>query len=161
MAIWVDIVAGIVLAYNALQGLTTGLVRSFLGSVAIAAASYLAWQHSEWGGVLIDWWLPPQALPAILAKPLAVWVVAFFAINTLGVLLRVAISFTPLVIVDRVGGAVMGALNGVMILVLPLLLIASFPLLQQIPGLQGILAHSISAQLLAPLAQLLGTTLPQ
>ncbi|HEY9765180.1 MAG TPA: CvpA family protein [Chroococcales cyanobacterium] len=154
---WLDGIAILVVAYNAARGLSSGLIRSLFSLGAIFAASFFAWRNHSWGATLLDSFLPflphlPASL-ADLANPSAVWLTVFLPINTAGILLSRLIHFTPLALADRIGGLILGLLSGLIFLILPLLLIATFPLLQQISPIQTAIAHSQAAALLGPLCQ--------
>lgn len=151
----IDAIGVLILAYNTLRGLSTGLIRTSVGMMAAILASYYAWQYQDLGKHLVDGWIPPTMPLAFLASPLAVWLIVFGVVNLAGILLRFMIRVTPLVMADRLGGALFGLTTGLVILLTPMLLLASFPLLQQIPLIQQTLAHSLLANALTPLVQVL------
>lgn len=148
-----DVFGVLILAYNVLRGLTTGLIRTAIGLVAVVMASDAAWQYPG-AAAWIDPWLPPTVPVAFLLRPLVVWLGTFLVINLVGFALRWAVRVTPLVAADRIGGALFGLFTGLAILATPMLLIANFPLLQQIPFIQELLRRSAIAALLNPLVQL-------
>lgn len=154
-AVWMDLIGVLILGYNVLRGVSSGLVRTSVGAMAMALASYTAWQHPGAVGFLVDGWLPATWRFAFLVRPFAVWVVVFAALTGLGVALRWLVHVTPLALADRVGGGIFGFLTGLSILVTPLLLVASFPLLQQIAPLQELIGRSLLAQAMGPLVQIL------
>lgn len=149
-----DVFGVLILAYNVLRGLTTGLIRTSVGAIAVVLATFSAWQYQELAAPLVDPWVPPSFPMAFLLRPLAVWLIAFAGINVMGLLLRWAVRVTPLVLADRIGGAVFGFVTGVVVLLIPMILVANFPLLQQIPFIQDALAHSAIASLLSPVVHL-------
>ncbi|MGE5708111.1 MAG: CvpA family protein [Bacteroidota bacterium] len=149
---WLDGFALLVVGYNVFRGMGSGLIRSLASFLAIALASVLAWQNHAWGDVLVGM-VPLHPVVAELARPFVVWVIAFLPINFMGIVLSRLISFTPLALLDKIGGAALGFLGGMIFVVLPLLLVSAFPLLQQLPPVQAALAHSLVAQALAPLCE--------
>lgn len=151
----VDLVGLLVLAYNVLQGLATGLIRTSIGAIAIVIASYMAWQHQAWGGPVVNFLVPADWPMAFILRPMVVWIGAFVLINAVGVVLRLGIRYTPLVLADRILGAVFGLVVGAGVLLLPMLFIAHFPLLQQIPAIQDALKTSVLANWLTPALQFL------
>lgn len=151
----IDVIGVLILAYNTLRGLSTGLIRTSVGMMAVILASYYAWQYQDLGKYLVDGWIPPTMPLAFLARPFAVWVIVFGAVNLAGILLRFMVRVTPLVMADRIGGALFGLATGLVFLIMPLLLLANFPLLQQIPLIQQALAHSLLANALTPLVLVL------
>lgn len=149
----IDVIGVLVLAYNTLRGLSTGLIRTSVGMMAVILASYYAWQYPDLGRHLAYGWVPPTMPLAFLARPFAVWVLVFGVVNLAGVLLRFMVRVTSLVMADRIGGALFGLMTGLVILITPMLLLASFPLLQQIPLIQQTLAQSLLANALTPMVQ--------
>jgi len=151
----IDIVGLVILAYNLLRGLATGLIRTGIGAIAVVMATYMAWQHQTWGGPVVNVLVPADWAMASVARPLIVWVGAFVLINALGVALRFGVRYTPLILADRLLGGVFGLVVGAGILLLPMLFVAHFPLLQQIPAIQDGLKTSMLANWLTPALQYL------
>lgn len=149
----IDIVGLLVLAYNLLRGLTTGLIRTGVGAIAIVVATYFAWKHQTWGGPIVDVLVPPDASSAFILRPLIVWIGAYVILNAVGVVLRLGVKYTPLILADRILGGIFGFFVGVGILMLPMLFISYFPLLQQIPAIQDALKNSLLATWLTPTLQ--------
>ena len=92
---------------------------------------------------------------AFVLRPLIVWIGAFVLVNALGILLRLGVRFTPLILADRILGGIFGLVIGAGVLLLPLLFVAHFPLLQQIPPIQDMLKSSMLATWLSPALQFL------
>jgi uncharacterized membrane protein required for colicin V production len=151
----IDIVGIIVLAYNLLRGLATGLIRTGIGAIAVVVATYMAWQHQTWGGPVVNFLVPADWSMAFVMRPLIVWTGAFVLINAVGVLLRLGVRYTPLILADRILGGIFGLAVGVGVLLLPMLFIAQFPLLQQIPPIQDALKASTLVNWLSPALQIL------
>lgn len=157
----IDIVGLVILAYNLLRGLATGLIRTGIGAIAILMASYMAWQHQTWGGPVVDALIPAGTAMASVLRPLIVWVGAFVIINAVGVALRLGVRYTPLILADRILGGLFGLVVGAGVLLLPMLFIAHFPLLQQIPAIQDSLKSSMLATWLSPALQFLMERAPE
>ncbi|MBO9540439.1 CvpA family protein [bacterium] len=151
IATWMDVFGVLILSYNVLRGLTTGLIRTSVGAIAVVIATYAAWQHQGLVAPFVDAFVPPTWSLALFARPVLTWVLAFIAVNVFGSLLRLTMRLRPLVVADRIGGAVFGLMTGVVVLATPLVLLAHFPLLQQIPQLQEAIAHSVIAGAIKPL----------
>lgn len=151
IATWMDVFGVLILSYNVLRGLTTGLIRTSVGAIAVVIATYAAWQYQGVVTPFVDAVVPPTWHLAVVAKPLLTWALAFTAVNVIGSLMRLTLRLTPLVLADRIGGALFGLMTGVVVLATPLLLLAQFPLLQQIPQLQEAIAHSFVAGAILPL----------
>lgn len=151
----IDIVGVVILAYNLLRGLATGLIRTGIGAIAVLIASYMAWQHQTWGGPVVNALVPSDWAMASVMRPLIVWVGAFVIINALGVVMRFGVRYTPLILADRILGGLFGLVVGAGVLLLPMLFVAHFPLLQQIPAIQDSLKTSMLATWLSPALQYL------
>ena len=149
----IDIVGGLVLAYNLLRGLTTGLIRTGIGAIAVLVASYMAWQHQTWGGPIVNFLVPADWSMAFALRPMIVWVGAFVILNAVGVVLRLGVRYTPLILADRILGGIFGLGVGIGILLLPMLFVSYFPLLQQFPAIQDALKASVLASWLSPTLQ--------
>ncbi|MBI6546033.1 MAG: CvpA family protein [Cyanobacteria bacterium NC_groundwater_1444_Ag_S-0.65um_54_12] len=146
-----DLAALAILGYNTLRGLASGLVRTSLGLGAIILASVLSWQHSDWAIPFVGLFTAPGSLARGVLPVVITWMGIFLLLNGLGLLLRSILHKTPLVALDRVGGALIGLVAGTLMLAMPLLVIRKLPLLQEIRPLQEILQHSLVASLLDPL----------
>lgn len=151
IATWMDVLGVLILSYNVLRGLTTGLIRTSIGAIAVVIATYAAWQYQGLVAPYVDPLVPPTWSLGILVRPVTTWVLAFTAVNVVGSLMRLTVRLTPLIHADRIGGALFGLVTGVVVLATPLLLLGHFPLLQQIPQLQEGIAHSLIAGAILPL----------
>lgn len=156
----IDLVGLLVLSYNLLRGLATGLIRTGVGAVAVLAASYMAWQHQTWGGPVVNAVVPTDSSFAFALRPLIVWVGSFVLVNAIGVVMRLGVRYTPLVLIDRILGGLFGLALGAGVLLLPMLFVAHFPLLQQIPAIQQALKDSMFASWLTPAVQFLLERVP-
>lgn len=145
----IDLVALAVLAYNLLRGVTSGLIRTLMSFLAVGAGGFLAWWRPDlFQGLLAPLGFPPIATSAL--SPMATWLVVFLAINGTGIALKAVVNHTPLVWVDRAGGALLGLVTGLVIILTPLLVVSSIPLLQHIPAVQAQLEHSWVARVVTP-----------
>ncbi len=150
-----DLIALAILAFNTLRGLARGLVRTSFGLAAVSVASFLAWDHPEWGRPIASAVVKPGSPWWNLVAPFAVWVITFVALNAIGAALRMALDQTPLRALDRLGGAAFGLATGIVIVAIPLLLVARLPLLRQVKPLQTALHRSLVATALAPVVRVL------
>lgn len=151
----IDVVGLLILGYNGLRGLGTGLIRTGIGAIAVLVATYMAWQHQTWGGPLVHAMVPADWPLAFALRPLIVWVTAFVVLNAIGVVVRLGVRYTPLILADRILGGLFGLVVGAGVLILPMLFVAHFPLLQQIPLIQNALRTSMLATWLSPVVQFL------
>lgn len=145
----IDLAAVLVLAYNVVRGLSTGLVRSGVNLLGMVLATAAMVHLPPWAAA----WADAVPLPGVLAelvRPTMVWILVFVAVSSAGMALRALLRSGPLVILDRVGGALLGLGVGGVLLVMPLLMLSGLPLLQQVPQIQGALAGSFVATSLTP-----------
>ncbi len=157
----IDIAGLAILAYNLLRGVATGLIRTGVGAIAVLIASFLAWQHQTVGGPVLDFLLPATWPLTFVLRPMIVWIAAFALVNALGVLLRLGVRYTPLILADRILGGIFGLGLGAGVLLMPMLFVAHFPLLQQFPAIQDALRASVLATWLSPALQFFLERVPE
>ncbi|MEB3236781.1 MAG: CvpA family protein [Candidatus Sericytochromatia bacterium] len=138
------------LGLQILRGIAGGFVRGSVGLAAWVLGGLLAWQD-------------PAMLPD-LARAIGIWpfgsgpadrvfslVAVVLMLNLVAILLKWAIHRTPLAGVDRLLGAFLGAVTGLVIVSIPLLAVAQFPLISQIPAVRETLRQSWAVTHLEPL----------
>lgn len=148
-----DAISVLILAYNVLRGLSTGLLRSAVNLLAVAAATFLVLFGPPW---LAGWTarLPISGPLGELVRPAIAWVLVFVAVSAVGLSLRRLLKAgqSPiLTLIDRLGGAMLGLCVGTLLVALPLVMLGSLPLIQQLPQVQSALGNSVVATALAPL----------
>jgi uncharacterized membrane protein required for colicin V production len=138
------------LGLQILRGLAGGFVRGSVGIAGWVLGGLLAWQDpglvpglARGAGI---WPLGPGPADRVMTL-----VAVVVLLNAVAMLLKWAIHKTPLAGVDRVLGAFLGALTGLVIVSVPLVAIAQFPLISQIPAVRQTLAQSWSVSRLEPL----------
>jgi uncharacterized membrane protein required for colicin V production len=118
----VDLVAGAILALAILRGLLLGLIREVVSVASLVAASFAvraftpelaAWMQQRWPA------LPDAATPWLAGAALALGTLTAGAV--LGRLLRRGARMAWLGMPDRLGGALLGAAEGVLVCALGLL----------------------------------------
>ncbi len=136
---WIDIIIAIFLALSLLQGIRAGLVKSFFTIAGIAAGLTAAIIYYVDGSILI---LEYINLPRFIADSISF--ILIFSITSLlfhfvGTLVRLVTRFTPLRLVDKVGGGGAGLVIGVAVVGVFLILLIAFPI---IPGAQDYVEES-------------------
>ena len=140
----VDWIAGAILVVAMLRGVFVGLIRQVVSIAALVAASLVvqrfhgdaaAWLSQTWPGAI-----DPQLLPWLAGAALAVGTLVAGAV--LGRLLSRGARIAWLGLPDRIGGAMLGAAEGV--LVCAILLLAATSLIgREHPWVEG--SRSIAA----------------
>jgi membrane protein required for colicin V production len=154
----VDLVAGAILGLAILRGLFLGLIREVMSVAALAAACVVVrsftpdvahWLGRSSGG-RVDPWLAPWLAGALLA------IGTLAAGAVLGRLLRRGARLAWLGMPDRIGGALLGAAEGVLVCAILLLAVTSV-IGRRHPLVEG--SRSIAA--LERLEQLVGRPAPR
>jgi uncharacterized membrane protein required for colicin V production len=125
---FVDIVAAVALGLAASRGLLIGLTREAFSLLSIAAA-YLAIRYSiDPAGALLNK-LTGNAIPGGLAPWIVGSVIFFFTITVIskvGRRVRASVREAGLGMMDRIGGGVLGAAEGVLVIALVFSAAANF-----------------------------------
>ena len=119
--IFIDILAIIIIIYNAISGIKRGLLQIVFDLFGFYISTMIALRFSEPFSLKIQ-----ELINASLPHPkviafVAVWTVIFIAIMFFSTLLNRLFSFTIFSPFNRIGGLVLGALKG-MCIVVPFLL---------------------------------------
>lgn len=148
--IWLDWFILVLLAYNLISGLFSGLVRSLVNLVALIGAFLLTPILKAPLTAIVQ---SIFELPAAIALPLGTsltWTGIYVVISAAGLIWAKALSKTPLKWVDRLGGLAFGLFISALLILLPLALVESVPLLQKVKPLQMTLDKSVIVPYLAP-----------
>ncbi|MEZ0374874.1 MAG: CvpA family protein, partial [Candidatus Sericytochromatia bacterium] len=103
--IWLDWIIVAIVGYNVVTGLFSGFLRSLINLVALVVA-YLLTPVVK--GPLAAIVQASFGLQDYLAVPLGAflaWTLVYVAISAAGMILSKIVNMTPLMIVDRLGGA--------------------------------------------------------
>lgn len=117
---WVDGLLLLVLLSSAVLGLWRGVLFESLSLVSWV----LAWWLARWGApALTPHW---PTVPNVVVYGL-VFLVSLLACSVLARLLRLVVTFTPLVLLDRLLGALFGFMRGMVLLLVLALLVTWTP----------------------------------
>lgn len=124
---WIDILIILTLAMMMLKGFVKGLVREACELVGIVFAIVYAYRaYHYWGDELIYRF----GLPELIAYPLAfgciVLVISLVA-GLCGLLLGKALHYTPMSMLDHLGGIGLGLAKGFVLICLVLVMLSSMP----------------------------------
>lgn len=124
---WVDVVIVLLLAVMMLKGFVKGLVREGCELAGIVFAVFYAYRsYHYWGDELIYRF----KLPEMVAYPLAFGAIAILLsllAGLLGLFLGKVLRYTPVSILDHLGGIGLGFAKGFILVCLLLVLLAAVP----------------------------------
>lgn len=146
-----DITILTVLALGALRGLLRGLVKEVAALTALLLGGWMAFRFHEQAAVLLQGMVPPAAAQMIAFATLLILV--GLAAHLLGNLLTSLVKLALLGWVNRLGGMVLGCLEGAVILGMVFYAVISIPFSFQFK--ETVQKHSYAL----PLAQFGGTAI--
>lgn len=103
-----------ILALGGLRGLLRGLIREVASLTALIAGGWLAFRYHQQAAVLLTGLIPPAA--AHLGAFLALLILAGLTAHLLGTLLTRLMTLASLGWLNRLGGVVIGCLEGALIM---------------------------------------------
>ena len=109
---WVDVVIGCVMIFTVVGSLIRGLVREITEVFGLIIAIFLAYKYYQDGGAYL---IMAAGFPPALANGIAFVLIALGVALVAGIagrLLSRIVHFTPIAIVDRLGGLVFGLAKG-------------------------------------------------
>jgi len=121
---WFDLVAAAIVVFSALMAFARGIIREIFSIVAFICAFIAAVYLAERGRPLVERFTPLDGFLATLGAGLGVFLVVFFAIMIItSVVAKSAHSSTEIGSFDRAAGLAFGALRGILIVSLAVLLL--------------------------------------
>lgn len=147
MANWIDVIAVIAIAFFVFWGIQRGVMRTFLDIFAVLLAIFFSGQLYGMLSTSIMPFLKVQD-PSVYAITFIIfWVIAFAALELLAgyIMKLVRISFIGLV--EALGGALLGLIQGILIVGITIQLCMMLPLSFDIKGL---FSSSISKKISVP-----------
>jgi membrane protein required for colicin V production len=113
----IDVVVISILGLAAARGLMIGLVREAFSLVGVAAAVFASWQFGDAAAAALSAkladTLPPAAIHALAVAGLGFG--TLLAVAVVGRIVRRSVQFVGLGLVDRLAGALLGALEGALV----------------------------------------------
>ncbi len=125
---WLDIVICLILAAALIKGVSAGLIRSIFNAAGIIAGLVLAVNYYAPGSSLIFGYI---ALPQLIVDALSfilIFSIAAVTVHAVGIILAKITRFSLFKLVDKIGGGVAGAVIGVALIGVLLILMTAFPL---------------------------------
>ncbi len=136
---WIDILIAIFLDLSLAQGIKSGLIRSIFTIAGIAAGLMAAIiYYVEGSSLILDYVSIPRFMADTISFILVFSIIALL-IHFTGTLVGLVTHFTPLRIVDKVGGGGAGLVIGLAVVGVLLILLIAFPIF---PGVQDYVEQS-------------------
>lgn len=127
---WVDIVVGAFMILFLVAGTRRGFIREVTGFVGLVLAFVLAIAGAQIWAVMIADQLHFHPSVATVVSFILIFVLVFLLSRAAGGLIFKLIRKTPLGLLDRIGGSIIGLLKGGLILSLIFLILGTFSLPQ-------------------------------
>lgn len=120
-----DVAIIVVLGYCVIRGIFRGFIKEVAAIAAILAAFYAAYLYQDEAAAFLTQWFRDAGYLQIAAFALVFFGV-FFTVTLVGVLVRMLVSAASLGVVDRMLGAVFGAVKAVLLVTLVYVLLVTF-----------------------------------
>jgi membrane protein required for colicin V production len=120
-----DIIIIIIISYCLIRGLFRGLIKEIASILGVFGAFYAAYTYYPLMAKSLSQWISNDAYLNIMAF-VVLFVVIFLLISILGSLIKYALKLALLGWFDRLSGALFGAIKGVLIVSVLLIIFTSF-----------------------------------
>lgn len=148
----VDLFLGIALAFFAIKGFFTGLVKTVVSLLAVVVAWFLASHSPDLIGPAIRWAVEPSSPAYPLVTRLLTWIAAFLVVQLIGSVISKGLNESVLSGADKIGGLLLGIATGVLVGCLPLFVINAVPALGNWAPTKSLVAHSFFLHTYQPIA---------
>ena len=148
----IDLFLGIALAFFAIKGLFTGLLKTVVSLVAVIAAWMISGAMPDLVGPMIRWAITPDNPAYHLTSRLIVWVGVFVVVQLIGSMLSKTLNATGLTGVDKIAGLALGVATGVLVGCFPLFVINAVPALHDWAPVKDAVKQSFFLRTYAPIA---------
>lgn len=150
---FIDVLLGGALAFFALKGLFTGLVKSLVTIVAVVVAWFAMNTFPLLTAPVLGMFMNPQDPAFLLAAKVATLIVAYMVVQLVGFFVTGLIERVGLSPVDKLGGLALGVATGVLFGCLPLVAIYSIPQLYHWDKTQSTIAQSFFLSRYTPIVR--------
>ena len=147
MANWVDVVALLVIALFVFYGVQKGVMKTFLDVFAVLLAVFFAGQLYRVLSTTIMPFLRVQDLSVYSITFTIFWVIAFAVLELVAGLIMKLMSITFIGYVESLGGALLGLIQGILIMGIAIQLCLMLPISQDI---KNIFSSSYSKKISVP-----------
>lgn len=149
---WIDIFIALVFFYNIIVGLTKGLLKSLFGIAAFVIAIILApFFQGMATNIIANNFNEQQELTKILGLGFS-WFFLYILLNIVASFVIKGMEKTPVKVLDRVAGLLVGLFMSIIIVIIPLLIIKSIPVVKDIKHVKESMADSFLLPLFNPVA---------
>ncbi len=120
-----DMAIVVILGYCVIRGIFRGLIKEVFSAIGVVAGFYVAYVYHETVSLILSEWITAPAYIHIISFVL-LFCMVFLIITVIGLLLRFIVKIALLGVLDRILGAVFGALKAIVIVSLIYLLLSTF-----------------------------------
>ena len=120
-----DMLATVILAFCIIRGIFRGLIKEMSSIAGVLAGYYAAYSYYSDIAQLLTRWMTNSAYVNILSF-LILFCAVFLIVSTLGVILKYALNIAFLGWFDRICGSLFGAIKGVLILAILVVIFTAF-----------------------------------
>lgn len=128
---WLDILIIVLLAFNLFRGFRLGLVKMVFGLAGLIAATSVAMKYVEGLALYLKAYV--ELIPDWLVSGFSyflIWIITYLLIYQIGKLLSRVLHFTPAGLLDTLGGIILGAAKGLIIVIIILVPVISMPFIK-------------------------------
>lgn len=148
----IDIFIAVVFIYNILVGFSNGLLKSLLGLASFILAIILApaFQGTV-KNIISEQFSSPEELTNLLSLGFS-WLLIYIILNIISNMIVKSTDKTLIKGFDRFAGVMMGVFMSLMIIIIPILVMESIPVIKEVPRVEKALQKSELLILFKPLA---------
>jgi membrane protein required for colicin V production len=147
---WVDIAVALIMIFFFIAGVRKGFIQEVMGLIAIILAFILGITGAPiWSEVLVEKLKFPSSVATVVIFIL-IFILVFILVKALGNILFKVVRATPLDVIDRLGGSLVGLVKGALIISLMLIFLGLFSLPRVIDQELNDSASAVPLRALAP-----------
>jgi len=125
---WVDIIFGLILILFLIAGIRRGFIREAVGLVSLLLAFILGTTMAPiWSRIVVERFHFPPSVATVVVFIL-IFILVFILVRAVGNLLFKIVRATPLDLIDRLGGGLVGLVKGGLVISLILVFLGLFSL---------------------------------
>lgn len=147
MANWIDVIAVIALAFFVFYGIQRGVMKTFLDIFAVLLAILFSGQLYRILSTSIMPFLRVQDVSVYAITFIIFWVIAFAALELFAGYIMKLVRISFIGIVESLGGALLGLIQGILIVGIAIQLSMMLPLST---GVKGMFSSSLSKKISVP-----------
>lgn len=128
---WLDVIIIALLAFNVFRGFRLGLIKMVFGLVGLIVATSVAMKYVAGLALYLKAYV--EFLPDWLVSGTSyfiIWIITYLIIYQLGKFISKAFHLTPAGIIDTLGGILLGAVKGLVIVIIVITPLISVPFIK-------------------------------